>query len=51
MRIKDLFRLNPGRFVALLAARALTALLTTWAAFALTWDGFYTKMDKDFEDR
>ena len=38
MRIKDLFRLNPGRFVALLAARALTALLTTWAAFALTWE-------------
>ncbi|MDG9747999.1 hypothetical protein [Lactobacillus delbrueckii] len=47
MQIKDLFRLNPGRFLALLLARALTALLTAWAAFALTWE-FSAIKDRHF---
>lgn len=48
MQIKDLFRLNPGRFLALLLARALTALLTAWAAFALTWE-FSAIKDRHFQ--
>lgn len=43
MQIKDLFRLNP-----LLLARALTALLTAWAAFALTWE-FSAIKDRHFQ--
>jgi ABC-type multidrug transport system fused ATPase/permease subunit len=48
LQIKDLFRLNPGRFLALLLARALTALLTAWAAFALTWE-FSAIKDRHFQ--